>query len=125
MWKTRLSLLALTLLLVGCNNNGDNALNDVERGTNDAVRDTEQGVNDIVDDVTPNVNNGGVNNDNVNGVDRNNGAATPGGLNDNNTQMNEGVPPNNVQPGAPAAGNQEDIIEDEADLKDRDKVDNH
>lgn len=109
------------LLLVGCNNNDDNA---VERGMDDATRDVEQGANDLVDDLTPDVNNGGVNNDHVDGVDRNNGAATPGGLNDD-TQINEGVEPNYAQPGAPAAENKEDIIEDEADLKDRDHVDNH
>lgn len=117
MWKMGLSVLALTVFLVGCNNNDDNALNDVERGTNDAVRDVEQGANDLVDDMTPDVNNGGVNNNKVDGVDRNNGAATPGGL-------NEGVPPNTVQPDVPATQNQEDLIEDEADRKDRDHVDN-
>lgn len=122
MWKMGLSVLALTVFLVGCNNNDDNALNDVERGTNDAVRDVERGANDLVDDMTPDVNNGGVNNDHVDGVDRNNGAATPGGL---NNEVNEGTPPNTVQPGVPATENQEDLIEDEADRKDRDRVDNH
>lgn len=121
MWKMGFSVLALTVFLVGCNNNDDNALDDVERGTNDAVRDVEQGANDLVDDMTPNVNNGGVNNDEVDGVDRNNGAATPGGL---GNEVNEGVPPNTAQPGVPATQNREDIIEDEADRKDRDRVDN-
>lgn len=123
MWKNSVAFIILSaVVLVGCNNN-DNAANDVERGVNDAVHDVERGVNDIVDDVTPEVNNDGVNNNTVDGVDRNNGAATPGGMND--AQINEGVPPNYAQPGVPAAENQEDIIEDKADLKDRDRVDNH
>lgn len=111
-------------MLVGCNNTDDNAVDDVERGVNDAVHDVERGVNDLVDDVTPEVNNDGVNNNKVDGIDRNEGAATPGGLNDN-TEINEGVPPNYAQPGAPATKNEEDMIEDRADVKDRDNVDNH
>lgn len=114
----------MTVLLVGCNNDNDNAVDD-------AARDVENGVDDIMGDVTPEVNDG------VNDTDHNNGAASPGGMqNDTNGQINEGtVNPGEAngtgqdnsgitQPGVPADNNSEDLIEDEADRRDRDTIDN-
>lgn len=123
MWKSVLFVSCFSLLLVtGCNNDDNNndtetPMEDVENGGRDLMDDTRDAVDDTVDTVDPNapgepgqVNEGTV--DNGNGTNVPNGSINQDGEN--------GV----TAPGAPSI-KQEDIIEDDGDHKDKDKVDNH
>ncbi|MEK4698495.1 hypothetical protein MKX47_02800 [Solibacillus sp. FSL R7-0668] len=110
---------ALSLfLLAGCNWNtaerdATTPVEDVERGVNDVMDDTRDAIDDTIDTVDPNhPNNGNVNESTIDNGTLPNGSSNPNGEN--------GV----TAPGAPSV-NQEDIIEDNKDRKDQDKVDNH
>lgn len=111
-----LTTLTAMLLLAGCNWNNaerdtDNAVRDVENGVRDAADDTRDVIDETLDTVDPNNPNGHINEGTM---DRNgaypNGSSNPNGEN--------GV----TAPGAPSV-NQEDIIEDNKDRKDKDKID--
>lgn len=117
------------LLLAGCNwntadENNDTPANDVERGVNDTMNDTRDAIDDTIDTVDPNQGNG-------NGMDNNgngNGGVNESTIDNNGAYPNGSSNPNGengvTAPGAPSV-NQEDIIEDDRDRKDKDKVDNH
>ena len=112
------------LFLVGCNmndntQNDDTPMQDVERGVDDAIDDTRDVIDDTVDSVDPDGRNGQTNESTIDNNNNNpnpnvnvpNGSSGPNGDN--------GV----TAPGAPSV-NQEDIIEDRADRKDNDQIDN-
>ncbi|MEK4228368.1 hypothetical protein [Solibacillus sp. FSL H8-0538] len=113
-----------TVLLVGCNTNTDKVneetpMEDVKNGVNNGVNDVENGVNEVIDDVENGVNNNEVD---MNGTDTNgtNGQINEGTINNGNGDYQNGVT-------APDTGNNvnnEDIIEDKADRKDKDNIDN-
>lgn len=123
------------LLLVGCNSNtadqnNDTPADDVNRGVNDTMNDTRDAIDDTIDTVDPNQGNGNGtgNNGNGNGTGNGNGGVNESTIDNNGAYPNGSSNPNGengaTAPGAPSV-NQEDIIEDDRDRKDQDKVDNH
>lgn len=105
-------------LLAGCNSNTadrdtNSPVEDVKRGVDDVMDDTRDVIDDTIDTVDPNrPKNGEVNETTIDGNKTYpNGSSNPNGEN--------GI----TAPGAPSV-NQEDIIEDKKDRKDKDKMDN-
>jgi hypothetical protein len=124
MWKAAFIAYTLSaLFLVGCNTNNDNDVNDetpmedVKDGANDVMNDVDEGVNDVIDDTDDPDNNNPNNSAGTNGQ-INEGTINNGDVNGNGTGEN-GI----TAPGAPTQ-NSEDIIEDKADRKDKDNIDN-
>ncbi|MEK5079261.1 hypothetical protein MKX73_10100 [Solibacillus sp. FSL W7-1436] len=110
------------LFLSACNTNDnageDNLGNDVEKGVNDVMDDTRDVIDDTVDTVDP---------DGLSGQNGNNGQTNESTIDNSNVPDGSSGPNGEngaTAPGAPSV-NQEDIIEDRADRKDKDKVDNH
>ena len=118
MWKAALFASSLSLmLLAGCND--DNNANEAERGVEDAVDDTSDAIRDTVDPdrTSPN----GTNDTNVPGT--NNNGTVDTNPNTPNGSAGPGVENGVTAPGAPSE-NQEGIIEDKADMEDKDNLDN-
>ncbi|AMO84312.1 hypothetical protein B857_00954 [Solibacillus isronensis B3W22] len=115
------------LFLSACNTNDnageDNLGNDVKNGVNDVMDDTRDVIDDTVDTVDPDTDGRSGQNDmngqtNESTIDNNHNSNVPNGSNGPNVENGA------TAPGAPSV-NQEDIIEDRADRKDKDEVDNH
>ncbi|MEK9197453.1 hypothetical protein SFC08_06035 [Lysinibacillus halotolerans] len=155
MWKKPVFAFILgTALLVGCNNNGEDAADEVGEDINEGVNEVQEGVNEGVDEVQEGANDVLENDSYDNGNDVNNGtndAVGEDSYNDanrgpegedfnaengtDNTEDQDGVQNSNGagQNGVSGEvnnnderileGNQEDIIEDEKDLNDRDNQD--
>lgn len=115
MWKKSVFALLLgSALLVGCN---DNAVDDVENDVNDVGNDIQEGVNDVQEGVDETIDDGltNGNNDNIH-----NDTANDGFMNGNGAgQMDN----NGIIPDGEGNGNREDIIEDGKDIRDSDTKD--
>lgn len=116
MWRVSVYALLLgSALLVGCNNN-DDAANDVDRDVEDAVEDTGRDVEDAVEDTGRGVK------DAVEDTGR--------GVNEAVDDVQEGVNDVLDDDNAPNLNsddrnnkNNEDLVEDPADIRDSDRVD--
>lgn len=117
MWKPFVySLFLGSALLVGCNNNDDeDAINDVGEGVEEGVEDVGEGIQEGVDDVRQGVEES-LDNDTNTDLDVNNNTRTNRGLRNDVMPDDRGVTGEENR-------NQEDVIEDTKDIRDRDTKD--
>ncbi|MEK4496968.1 hypothetical protein [Ureibacillus sp. FSL W8-0352] len=125
MWKPTLCALLLgSSLLVGCNNNGDeDAINDVGDGVKEGVEDVGEGVREGINDVRKGVDETLDNDTRNNDVDLNNDGINDGVQDNNGVLNNNDVIPDDKGVRGDERGNQEDVIEDARDIRDRDTKD--
>ena len=130
MWKAAFMAYTLSaLLLVGCNTNTANDVNDetpmqdVKNGANDVINDVDEGVNDVIDNtVGPNNNNNNNPNHHPAGT---NGQINEGTINNGNVNGNGTGKTGMTAPGTPTQPTQKsgDIIEEKADRNKKDHDD--
>lgn len=125
MWKPSIYALLLgSALLVGCNNNGDeDAINDVGEGVERGVQDVGEGVREGVNDIQEGIDETLDNDVNNNNVDMNNDRVNDGFPDNNGVMNNNDVIPDDKGVRGDERGNQEDVIEDARDIRDRDTKD--